>query len=405
MKNCIQQTIKKRLHWITSKKFWIEMSTESHVIELPALRSLSPFFSGGEIQRPFNVSALSMPERSSSCYPWNCRKKKGDKCSKCLWSPHSTETDCKRCHHGVLSCFLFFPWGLPAACCLASSLIRSNCNFVCQRLFTKSRRKSARLRGTRSSIEKLVKISFVNSSASWFSSRGLHLKSSVSLDLAKHDDNSMLTNINGHFVVERLLDNRSFAWFSVPAKMENCIVRLVLPPSSQPNALRAANDASSSAEVDAHCAPPPSGLNRNGTCSLERDIENHLRVQTSQPPNTTVVSVHLASVRNCSSTNTLGLCAETINDSFDSSICMYFKVKMTVSGNLPTSPEDATALHAKRGERCGFNQTKSWDTNPSLPRNSLKSRAATTNFLFSRLWIQSTNQDPLWVVMPTSFLS
>ena len=114
-----------------------------------------------------------------------------DKCSKRLSSPHSIETGCKRGHHAVFSCFL-------------SSLIKSNCTFVCQRTFTNPKSKSSRLRNTRSSMEKLVKTSFVSSSVSWFSSRGLHLKSSDSLDFAKHDGNSLFFPRNVADIAQRL---------------------------------------------------------------------------------------------------------------------------------------------------------------------------------------------------------
>ena len=108
---------------------------------------------------------------------------------------------------------------------------------------------------------KPVKSSFVNWSASTFSSLGLHLNPKLSLDLDREDDNCILIPINGHFVVERFSVSDSFARLSVPPKRETSISLLSFCSFSQPNKWRAVSDANNSAEVDAHC-DPLSGLKR-----------------------------------------------------------------------------------------------------------------------------------------------
>ena len=54
----------------------------------------------------------------------------------------------------------------------------------------------------------------------------------------------------------------SFAKLSVPPHKESAMVRLVEATDNHPKACSAVKDASSSAEVDAHCDPPPQGLKR-----------------------------------------------------------------------------------------------------------------------------------------------
>jgi hypothetical protein len=117
---------------------------------------------------------------------------------------------------------------------------------------------------------------------------------------AREADNCMFINMNGHLVVDPFALRLSFAMLSMPAHKDNAIVRLDEEGDNQPKACNAAKDARSSADVDAHWAPPPSGFKRYGTSSLSNFKENQRLDSNSQPPKTTQSSVHLASVLNCS---------------------------------------------------------------------------------------------------------
>jgi hypothetical protein len=101
----------------------------------------------------------------------------------------------------------------------------------------------------------------------------------------------------------------------------------------------------------------------------------------------------------------MGLFADTKNVSPDISAAIYCNVKMTVSGNLPTKPGEATAPQANKGAKCGLGHVKSCATRPNLPKNSLNSQAATTNLFSSNARIQLTSHAPLLMAIPTSFLS
>ena len=187
----------------------------------------------------------------------------------------------------------------------------------------------------------------------------------------------MLININGHFVVALFNVSASFARLSVPPMIAMGSTDLFSFGSNHPNTDKATNEASNSAEVEAHCAPP-SGLKRKGTSSLVSSRTNHLPELSSHPPRTTASSVHFASVLKHSSANLRGRATGTMYLFASSSNAMYFNVKITVSGSLPTVPRAVTEAQAYKGDRCGFNHVMTCATNPNRPRNSAKLLFATT---------------------------
>ena len=132
---------------------------------------------------------------------------------------------------------------------------------------------------------KSEKRSLVKSSASTFSSLGLHLKRNDNLALASAVESCMFIAINGHLVVARLTVRASLALLSVPPASE--IVRdfLHLSFANQPKASNATRVANSSAEVDAHW-DSPEGLKRNGASSDPTFNENQRIDDISQPART-----------------------------------------------------------------------------------------------------------------------
>ena len=216
------------------------------------------------------------------------------------------------------------------------------------------------------------------------------------------DDNCMLIIIRGHFVVDLLDVRPSLPLLSVPAKIESPTDLRLKDSSAQSNAFIAASVANNSDDVEDHWAPLP-GLKRNGAIVSSMEIANHLGSSEphSQPAMTTSTSVHFASVRKTSDPNCSGTFAETKKDFRLSSDAIYKIVKITVSGRRPTVPGAIAAAHEYKGARWGFIQVNNCDTNPKRPKNSEKSRVATTKFFEDTWSTQPHNHSPRLSEIPT----
>ena len=165
-------------------------------------------------------------------------------------------------HHSDFPNFLFLEAPSNFLESFDSCLAISNCNLVFQSSSTKRKSISSKESCTLKLGGNPSKTSSVSWSASTFSSRGLQRNLRLKRALDKAEESCMLINISGHFVVERFVLRLSFAWLSVPPHKESATVRRVGASDNQPKACSAVKEARSSAEVEAHCDPPPHGLKR-----------------------------------------------------------------------------------------------------------------------------------------------
>ena len=160
--------------------------------------------------------SVSSPDPSSNAYH-KLYQRRWDRVQQTSVVLPFAKDSCKQGHHADFSCLRFPFRGCSSGRCLASSLNMSNCALVSHSDLTTLRPKSSKAIATWSSMGNFVSPQLVKSSASLFSSPGLYLKSRDNLALSRHEESSMLISINGHLVVDRLLENRTLAILSLPA--------------------------------------------------------------------------------------------------------------------------------------------------------------------------------------------